>query len=179
MKKTTFLFFLLLFLWPPQISLADCVPTYYLEYDSGNDPDYPYCNTSTNELKKYALWRVTFGNNGPVRVTPTGIGYCSQARTCWPSFYSPVAFAIPGNTSWGKFEQDVQNKTTDFSNTCQNLGELQVFYKSSPCQCPAGYYYDIILAECGNRLRRRNVNRLDGTGTFRAAIVRIRRGTAR
>jgi hypothetical protein len=126
----------------------DCVPTKSLISDKGT------CDSSTNQITKTAIWRVYFGNNGPVAVMPDGVGFCSNELECWPIFYSAVTFAIPGNTSWGKFEQDVQSRQANNvpppngTLTCQNLGDLQIFYRSSPCQCPSGQIYDTTNAEC-------------------------------
>jgi hypothetical protein len=81
MKIWTLCFFLLVFCSLAEITLADCVPTKTLISDTSS------CNAATNELRKVAVWDVTFGNNGTYRVVPSGIGYCSANITCWPSFY--------------------------------------------------------------------------------------------
>lgn len=147
MKQVFSFLFLLSVCFYVQPVFSDCVPTKTLISDDG------ICSPSTNEITKTAIWRVYFGSNGPVTVTPHGVGYCGNGLECWPVFYSPVTIAIPGNTSWGKFEQDVQSKQANNvppngTLTCQNLGDLQIFYKSSPCQCPSGQIYDTTNAEC-------------------------------
>jgi hypothetical protein len=145
MKRISLALFLLSICLPVRSAFADCVPTKTFLGENS------ICISQWNQISKISVWDVTFGSNGPVQVKPSGIGYCGIVLDCWPVFYAAVAFAIPGNTSWGKFEQDVQDKQANPVNgtlTCQNLGELNIFYKSSPCQCPSGQVYDAIQAEC-------------------------------
>jgi len=146
MKILTHLFFLLLVsVGSAELVFADCQPTYYqyLPEDSTCGQYYP------NELRKYVYWRITFGNNGPIRMDVKEIGYCSQNLFCWPTFYHEVAEPIQGNTSWGKFEQDTQAKVSAGNPLqCIDWGDRNIWYRSSPCQCPSGQVYDTTQGEC-------------------------------
>lgn len=151
MKRSSLFLLLLVLVGSVRVASADCVPTYYKHFDSG---DQPFTCPPGNQINKYVVWKVTFGNNGPTNVVPSGIGYCNQSIQCWPIFYSETAFAIPGNTSWGKFQSNTQSRTANpvpppnGALVCQNYGDLNIFYKSSPCQCPSGQVYDNVTGEC-------------------------------
>ena len=139
--------FLLAVCLPIQVVLADCVPDATLLSDTGS------C-TSNNEIYKVAVWNLYFGPNGPTRMSSNGYGYCGNGLECWPIFFSPIAIAIPGNTTWGKFEQDTQSRQAlpvpppNGTLTCKNLGDLSIFYKTAPCTCPNSLVFDIFNGEC-------------------------------
>ena len=141
-RTPIFLFLLLVSFWPAKVALAVCQPTYYQYL-----PEDSTCRD--NALLKYLYWRITFGNNGPIRMDVEDFGYCSQSLNCWPTFYNEVAGPIEGNPSWGIFEQDTNSRTAAGTPLqCVNWGERNIWYRSSPCQCPPGQIYDTIRAEC-------------------------------